>query len=358
MSPEQSHPLAVRLRQLREGDGGRRRLTQEELALALSQDQPLTAATISSWETRTSPKKPPLDRLRAYARFFATERSLDGEPHLIPDGDLDPDETADMERLLQELKGLRDGGETPPAEAARPTGRRTWRFTDGGPITMICPDIPEDGTNELRHPGHPNYTDLLNYGDVDALIELHGHIRAENPSAKVTFRRASRVEPDDLTGHLILIGGVGWNDITERMLKILAQLPIRQFEHPDLKTGDVFEVTAHKPPRQYFPQWNPGPNRQLIEDVALFVRLPNPNNSSRTLTLCNGIHSRGVLGAVRLLTDAEMREANESYLAAHFSPDRGFALLLRVTVITGRTLTPDLQQAHFRLFEWSAEETA
>ena len=37
----------------------------------------------------------------------------------------------------------------------------------------------------------------------------------------------------------------------------------------------------------------------LLEDVAMLARLPNPFNALRTLTYCNGIHSRGVLGAVR-----------------------------------------------------------
>ena len=55
-----------------------------------------------------------------------------------------------------------------------------------------------------------------------------------------------------------------------------------------------------------------------MEDVGLLVRLPNPLNSTRTITMCNGIHSRGVLGAVRTLTDARLRESNEQYIAQNF----------------------------------------
>ena len=60
----------------------------------------------------------------------------------------------------------------------------------------------------------------------------------------------------------------------------------------------------------------------LAEDVGLLARVPNPLNSSRTLTICNGIHSRGVYGAVRSLTDAQLRDANERYIAANFGSIR------------------------------------
>ena len=74
----------------------------------------------------------------------------------------------------------------------------------------------------------------------------------------------------------------------------------------------------------------------------MIVRLPNPFNGRRTLTMCNGIHSRGVYGAVRSLTDRAVREANEQYLAERF-PDGRFALLLRVPVVANNSMSPDLQ---------------
>jgi hypothetical protein len=41
--------------------------------------------------------------------------------------------------------------------------------------------------------------------------------------------RASAVGHDDLTGHIILIGGVVWNEVTGR-LSNMARLPVRQVE--------------------------------------------------------------------------------------------------------------------------------
>ena len=87
--------------------------------------------------------------------------------------------------------------------------------------------------------------------------------------------------------------------------------------------------------------------------MAHITRLRNPFQSSRTLTICNGIHSRGILGAVRCLTDASVRDANERYLADRF-PGGRFALLARVPVVSNETLSPDLQNPATRLYEWEA----
>ncbi len=89
--------------------------------------------------------------------------------------------------------------------------------------------------------------------------------------------------------------------------------------------------------------------------MAFLARLPNPYNVSRSLTLCNGVHSRGVVGAVRCLTDHPIRETNERYLAERF-PDGRFALLLRVRIVGNETMTPDLQNPRIRLYEWPRQD--
>ena len=44
-----------------------------------STESKVAPATVSSWESLTNPKTPTSSRLSAYARFFATRRSLDPE---------------------------------------------------------------------------------------------------------------------------------------------------------------------------------------------------------------------------------------------------------------------------------------
>jgi len=334
--------LARTLRDLRESAWPGEELTQLQLAKALSVESRVAPATVSSWESLSSPKTPTPARLSSYARFFATKRSLEGGPHLIAEKDLRPDELERFRELEDQLLGLLNSSEP----------RSTFAFEDG-PVTIICPEAPEGERGPLAYGDNANYTKLLRYADQDALIELWGHVRAENPELDVRHCLPQEVTADDFSSHVILIGGVGWNHVTRRFLTELDKVPISQFEDERLKTGDVFRVKDEDGERVFFPEWDEQAEGrgELIEDVAMVARLRNPFKVSRTLTICNGVHSRGVLGAVRCLTDKRVREANEKYLAERFA-DGTFALLVRVPVLRLEALSPDLQNPDTRLYEW------
>src|SRR5215469_15590873 len=100
--------LARRLRKLRSSRFPDAKLTQTDLATALSVDERVAVSTISAWENIRTPTLPPPHRLSAYAQFFATERSLEGRPHLVPLKDLSPAEEAARAELEGELLRLRD----------------------------------------------------------------------------------------------------------------------------------------------------------------------------------------------------------------------------------------------------------
>jgi transcriptional regulator with XRE-family HTH domain len=343
--------FAQRLRRLREST----HLTQAQLAELFSAERPVGAAAISSWENQRRPALLPELRLEPYARLFGI-RPRGDEYALVPRDDLTAEQRAARDELLEELRGLWDAarGASPGDPPTKAATYRSWFFDDDGPAVIVAPDVPPEAQGPLANPADPNYTDLHGFADLDALIELHGHIRAENdPSFAVRFTRASRVTADDLSGHLVLLGGVAWNDLTQHLLRSLTRLPVRQMEIPGFP-GDIFAVGHGDDEQRFLPEWSephtPG-KRTLVEDVGFLARLVNPYNSSRTLTICNGVHSRGVLGAVRALTDAQVREANESYLADHF-PSGEFAVLMRVPVFQGLVSSPDLRGPDAILYEW------
>jgi hypothetical protein len=345
LDPSQAVRLARTLRELRESAWPGVQLTQAQLANALSAESRVASATLSSWESLTNPKTPTPSRLSAYARFFATRRSLDKEPHLIPEHDLTPDELERYHELQAELLGL--------LHSETPTRRSTFSF-DEGPIAIICPEVPEVDRSQLADPSNPNFNRFQLFGDLDALLEIYVHVRVANPDLTVQLRLAREVGADDLSGHIILLGGIAWNRVTRRIQSTISSMPITQVEIDDLKTGEIFRVKDADGERSFFPEWDDSSigDPELIEDVAHIARLRNPFQSSRTLTICNGIHSRGVLGAVRCLTDASVRDANERYLAERF-PGGRFALLVRVPVVANETLSPDLQNPATRLYEWA-----
>lgn len=347
-APPSALQLAQRLRQLRQSWP---RLTQAQLAAAFSVEEKLAPATVSSWESLTAPKVPPPHRLDAYARFFIAQRSVDGKPKLLPIDQLMPDEKEACGELKTELLRLR-GAAAGESSDAEPTFQRSWHFPEAGRITSVCAPLPADQIGPFGDPASPNYTELQTYADIDSLMELHGHIRAENPKATVHFKTPP-VERDDLTGHVILLGGVVWNEITGRLFE-MAKLPIKQVNGL-LETGEIFVVEVDGEERRFWPEWADEDNKVLSADVGLLARVPNPLNANRTLTICNGIHSRGVYGAVRTLTDAELRDGNERYISANFGDAQSFAILMWVQVIDNKTMTPDFNSPGVVLYKWSAD---
>jgi hypothetical protein len=347
--------LALRLRALRERQWPDVRLTQEVLARALGGDDPLSVATISSWESLNAQKVPPRHRLAAYATFFATRRSIEGAtPRLLPEAELTADERQYRDELNDELLKLR----AVAVGAAEPTAPgavgRMWHFPDGAPVKLICAELPADERSPFADPGNPDFVELFQYADVDALIELFGHIRAENPGSYVSFVSAPNVQPDDLSGHVVLLGGVSWNDVTKRLIDAI-DLPVRQFAREE-GGPDIFVVGSGRAPLEFAPRTSHG-GTQLDEDVGMLVRARNPINSRRTLTICNGVHTSGVLGAVRSLTDARLRDTNEAYLASRFGDTPSFGLLMRVLVLHGKAFSPDFSNAGTRLYEWPEKVT-
>jgi hypothetical protein len=351
--------LASRLRELRRSGFPGIRLTQLQLANALSEDEPVADSTLSAWENVRSPTLPPHGRLSAYAQFFATERSLREAPHLVPLEELTPAEDEARQELERQLFKLRDDAGEPPS-----AGRQFWRFDDDAPITVICSDLRKSDElvlGPLAEEDNPNYAELYSYGDLDALFDLNGHLRATNPNARLSLRRESTSR--DRPNHLVVLGGIGWNDATRR-LNDMVPLPVRQVEDAKIPSGEIF-VTAGSPDRSkaFLPRWrddDPGTRESpgvLLEDVGMLARLPNPYNGLRTLTYCNGIHSRGVLGAVRCLTDPDIRDDNQQWLEDMFPGSDRFVILMRVPVLGGQIVSPSLKNPGTVLFQCSGNQS-
>jgi hypothetical protein len=308
------------------------------------------ASSISTWESATSPKLPAHPRLDEYATFFATSRSVEGTPRLLSENELTDGERAERDKLARELYRLlaMASGEAGPLESgALPS---PWHFSDGGPVRIVCGKLPAAELLPYASAADHNYMQLSAYADLDAMVELFGHIRMLNPNSDVRYELAPRLADDDMQAHLVLLGGVGLNEAT-RLITQQVGLPTRQVPAPEIADGEVFEVDGD--PVTYFgPSFVDDPPR-LVEDVGLFVRTPNPANVSRTLTICSGVFTRGVYGAVRCLTDSPARFGNYEYLASRFGSARTFGLLMKVQVFDHATATPDLTNPDNRLHEWS-----
>ena len=346
--------LARRLRDLRREHWADVRLTQQALARALGAGNSLGASAISAWENAQSLRVPTVERLTAYATFFATRRSMAGRvPRLLRESELSQEEKSardDLERELLSLRAAAVGEAEGPGAVDRPSGG-IWHFPDGEQVRLVCGEIPNEDRPRYAAMSESNYIELLSFADLDALVELFGHVRATNPSSDVRFRLARDVVADDLTGHVVLIGGAALNEAT-RWFFSMADLPIAQAQ------GEV-EVFIMRKDRtvRFPPTFERGEQGLgLVEDVGLLARVPNPANVARTLTICGGVYTRGVYGAVRCFTDAQLRDNNEAYIRGRFDAIGTFGLLMRVPVFLGATSTPDLTSPHNRLYEWPEKD--
>lgn len=360
--------LAQRLRALRETHWPGRKITQPQLAQALGGGKPLSVPLISSWESQTNPRIPPLPRLEGYAALFATSRSFEGaEPRLLSPEDMSDEERQAMTELWQELTHLRAGAlraesapEKEPAvlsEVERSLRAGPWRFPDGKDITIVCAQWPPEMLQKIPYTdvSDPDYIELLTVSDLDPLFELYGHLRAANPANQVNLRIAGKLTADDYTSHLVSLGGVDWNTITSTALNRLS-LPVQQIAHWDTTGEQYFEVTENGTTAKHRPkveEVSDKPKGILTEDVALFARAISPFNRKRTVTICNGMYSRGTYGVVRALTDARFRDRNADYLRSRFGSSDTYCILSRVPIENGQTLTPDWTTGDYTLFEWA-----
>jgi hypothetical protein len=227
-------------------------------------------------------------------------------------------------------------------------------------VTIVCAPLPDRLRQQMPYadPKNPDYIEAYTYADLDALIELFGHIRAVNPANQVWFRRASELVEDDYTTHLVLLGGVDWNDVTAEMQGFF-DIPVRQLStNVDNENWDAwFEVDTGDERVEYRPKVDDiRGGKVLREDVAQFLRAPNPFNQRRTVTFCNGMYGRGTYGAVRALTDQRFRDRNEDYLDTRFGGSDTFGLLMKVRMAPGgKVITPDWTRADTRLHEWQED---
>lgn len=350
--------LAQRLRSLRTECWPDERVTQPQLAQALGG---VSVPLISSWESGTNPRIPPISRLDDYALLFATPRSLGpAGPRQLDVAELTEDELRTVDELRRELRQLRKAAvqEAPAEESSGVEDSLKsgpWCFGTGQTITLVCAQLPQHMAAQIPYTDadDPDFIELLRYSDLDSMFELHGHVRAANPTSDVFLRTSGRMMPDDFSTHLAILGGVDWNVATAEILGRL-DLPVRQVADWDTEGAQYFEVEENGKKKQFHPVLETRGNKKfLLEDVALFARGISPFNQRRTVTICNGMYGRGTYGCVRTLTDANFRDRNSAYLKSRFGDSDSYCIISRIPIIHGATLTPDWSLGDNTLFEWS-----
>jgi hypothetical protein len=345
--------LARRLRDLRESHWPTVNITQAQLAEALAGSESLSVPSISSWENPENPALPPVPRLRAYAAFFATARSVERRPYRLIDlSELTPSEKTMRDQLLADLTALRRAARSdlPPAPVSGPAEGSVLRFPPGESIVLVCGPVKTEIREEMPEsdPLDADHVDLYDYNDIDALMELYGRLSALNPDSLVKWMLSDNLTSEHYTDHLIVIGGLDWNDAV-RDLAHRTSVPIKQLPRDTKEDLGGFDTGGGTFAPKLLDDDDPS---HLAEDVAQIYRGPNPYYRKRTVMQFNGQFARGTLGAVRALTDPQFRNANEAYLRDRFAGQRAWSLLTKVVIADGNPIPPVWSIDDNRLYEW------
>jgi hypothetical protein len=275
------------------------------------------------------------------------------EVPMAGDEEAERDRRRDLESELLDMRSAALGLPTEPGKHTNrlrgSVGANPWRFPVDEDITIVSAKLPQELLAKVPSSDRfdPDYVESYRYADLDSMIELHGHIRAINPDNLVRLKIPEELADDDRSTHLVLLGGVDWNPMTGAIMRRVG-VPIRQAERARQEDRGAFEVIGAD--LVFVPQLDD--SGALVDDVAHFLRAPNPFNRGRTVTICNALYGLGVYGVVRALTDARFRDRNAEYLAQRFKDRETFSILCHVPILAGGITVPDWTEAGNRLHEW------
>ena len=342
--------LAERLRDLREREF--RPLTQKQLAKAIGGSEPPSIATVSLWEKPNSDRLPPPPRLRAYARLFCSSRSFATSlPRLLRDEELTDQEREREIELYEELLGLRERAQSTdpatvaPKRAAIEHQGSLWRFPDENAISIVCSDVPRADRPAYADPGNLNYSRYARHADLDALIEVYGQVKADNPESWIRILPPKSLDQDFALNHLVIIGGKAVDDVTPWFAQGVPLPKVHETEDTHFFTYEVEgEVREFRSTRD--------DDGNLTYDVGFIARAPHRIVPGRTVIVLGGITSRGVHGAALAFTDPHLRDANLRYLMETFGDTDTFLLLMRTQIRNDIALPPNLLDSEVRLYQW------
>jgi transcriptional regulator with XRE-family HTH domain len=342
--------LAERLRGLRE----REHLTQKQLARILGGAEALSIATISLWEKPGSDRLPPPPRLEAYSRLFCTSRSFEGDqPRLLRSSELTEQERERATELCDELIALRERAQSTNVPASVKAQRSAiWHFPDPIAVSIVCSDAVDPPTY-AQH-GHLNYSRYAKYADLDAMVEVFGQVKADNPERMIRILPTARLGQDFALNHLIIIGGAA-----SGAASLFAQeipLPTNEEIPGTDPVTYLFECAVGEETRRFRSTWDE--EGTLVQDVGLIARGPHPIIPGGTVTLLSGITSRGVHGAALCFIHSHLRDTNERYLESAFGNVDSFCILMNIPVQNDVALPPNLWRENTSLYEWSADSGA
>lgn len=241
-----------------------------------------------------------------------------------------------------------------PAGRARSVDQGVWHYDADSTVIIVCPQLPLEMRSCLADPDNRNHNPSQKLADLDAAIEIFGHVRSASPAAQIRICSAAELDGDLAAEHLIVVGGAAWNTASSWFCSAL-ELPIRQVTAPAQE--EYFTLDGVGDDREFRPNVVTTATGVSGHDIGFFARAPNPFRTDRTVTMFNGVLSFGVLGMVRAFANPAVGGANQDLVASR-PASTPYCLFVRVPIYNSTVPAVDITAAENRLFEWSGPAAA
>lgn len=229
------------------------------------------------------------------------------------------------------------------ADLPTPPFRNLWGF-DKDTIYMVCSQLEE--SEGRQEPEQGEFLYLGKYGDIDALLEVLTSLGRLFPRLNVKFctdEEFNRLPGNPYANNLILIGGPDYNKITRHFMQYTP------FEFID-KNG--ITVLKHKETGQiYESKFIKKEGIDEVIDYGFFLKIPNPNNTSKKVIMINGIHTYSVYGAAKCFLSHDENERditvdNCNKIVKKIGKNPNFSILLEVKCINKKVGIPKVDETN------------
>jgi len=219
-----------------------------------------------------------------------------------------------------------------------------WFPRETSTIWVVCPQIDEPG--EFADRSSADYTYLDNLGDTDALLEVMVFLSQYYPNATIERFSSDDLPEGHTSSNLVVIGGPGSAEIRNEICRdMMSGMHSHVAYSPDCEqmkvtsvSGETIDLSAE------YRENREGSGRQsslgLLTDWGYFARFNNPLNANATVVLINGIHTAGVVGAVRVFSERREALRNFDTVLASGIATTSFECYFEVPVLNAQVRVP------------------
>ena len=214
--------------------------------------------------------------------------------------------------------------------------RKTWNFgRDIYPSHIYIIAASSETPSKFKEFNSPDHIYLDNLCDKDSILEISVLLGKLYPQSEIKILSIDNLPPSIIEENLVLIGGIGTqntpnNEIAKKIIKTL-RIDISYLDETMVYNGEEFHSQK-------------GNDDFLSLDHAFFGRFDNPLNPNKRVFFAQGIHTFGVLGAIRAFSLHPTAINNHKLIDNIVSNNGNISAKFPINIIQCRVIIPPLTE--------------